>query len=404
MPQETPDQADRAAVEETVRGDAPSRDDGAPGRDAAAPRRRRRWLRRVLLIAGPLVVAVAAGYLYFAGGRYVSTENAYIKADKVMVAAEVSGLIAEVAVHENQHVDKGDVLFRIDDRPYRIALDQAEAQLASVRDEIAGLKAAYRQKAEQLSLARINVAYAKKEFERQSKLLASKATSSSKFDAARHNLNVARQQIRIVDEAMAQIRAQLGGNPDIPVERHPRFVAAEAARQQAALNLERTVVRAPIAGIASNTPEPGQQVTGNGPLSSPVMGVIADRDVWIDANFKETDLTHVRPGQPATIHVDTYPDHEWQGTVESISQATGAEFSVIPPQNATGNWVKVVQRIPVRVAVKTTAGDPELRVGMSTTVDIDTGHRRRLPRFVQAALSWLNGLSGAEAAAAEARR
>lgn len=366
----------------------------------SVPRRR---LRRLLLLAGPLVVALVGGYFYVTGGRYVSTENAYVQADKVMIAAEVTGLIAEVAVRENQRVTMGHVLFRIDDRPYRIALAEARARLADVRDEIASLKASYRQRQEELALAQADLVFFEKEFQRQSRLLATSTISRARFDAARHDLDTARQRIRITEQEMAQIRAQLAGDPDIAVESHPRYLSAQAAIERAALDLERTVVRAPFAGVASNTPQVGQQVIGNGPLSSAVMSLVADAGVWIEANFKETDLTYVHPGQPVTIHVDTYPDHDWQGTVESLSQATGAEFAVIPPQNATGNWVKVGQRIPVRIAVGTSAGDPALRVGMSTTVEIDTGHRRPLPGFTQTALSWL-GVSRTVAAETQALR
>lgn len=383
--------------------DVRSGEDAGPGRDIPRPARPRRWLRRSLLLLGPLVVAVVGGYVYVTGGRYVSTENAYVQADKVMITAEVSGLIPEVAVRENQRVVKGDVLFRIDDRPYRIALAEVEARLAGVRDEIMSLKASYRQKQEELALARSDLAFAETEFERQSKLVATNAVSRAKFDAARHDLEVARQRIRVTEQEIAQIRAQLAGDPDIAVERHPRYLAAKAAVDRAGLDLERTVVRAPFAGIASHTPQVGQQVIGNAAFSNPVMSLVADTGAWIEANFKETDLTHVRPGQAVTIHVDTYPDRAWRGTVESLSQATGAEFSVIPPQNATGNWVKVVQRFPVRIAVETNGDGPSLRAGMSTMVEIDTGRRRPLPGFVQTALSWFGG-SHTVAAEAKARR
>jgi len=382
---------------------APVTEKAEVSRQAPPPVSRLRRLRRILLLLGPLLVVLVAGYVYVTGGRYVSTDNAYVRADKVMIGAEVSGLIAEVAVHENQRVAKGDVLFRLDDRSYRIALAEAEARLAGVRDDIASLKASYRQKQEELALARTNLDFAETEFERQSRLIQTNAVSRSRFDAARHDLDVARQRIRVSEQEIAQLRAQLAGDPDLPVERHPRYLAARATLDRARLDIERSVVRAPFAGIASNTPQIGQQVIGNGPGSSPVMSLVADSGVWIEANFKETELTHVRAGQPVTVQIDTYPGRTWRGTVQSLAQATGAVFSVIPPQNATGNWVKVVQRIPVRIAVRIGADDPVLRAGMSSTVEIDTGYRRPLPGFVEAALGWLGSAPAARASEAGAR-
>ncbi|WP_293947943.1 HlyD family secretion protein [Sneathiella sp.] len=350
---------------------------------------RPRVIRNTLLLLGPLLVILVGGYLYFTGGRFVETDNAYVKSDKVSIAAEVSGLIASVSVRENQHVAKGDELFRIDDRPYRIAITAAEAGLANARDKIASLKANYRQKQGELALARTNIAFAQKEYGRQEKLIASSAVSRSKLDATRHDLDVARQQLDVIKQEISEITAQLGGNPDIPVAEHALYLAAMADKDKALLDLERTVVRAPFDGIASNTPQIGQQVIGNGAFSSAVMSLISDRDIWIEANFKETDLTHVRPGQKVTVTVDTYPDQTWDGTVESLSQATGAEFSVIPPQNATGNWVKVVQRIPVRVRLDARQEELPLRAGMSSLVEIDTGYSRPMPDVIRTALGWI---------------
>ncbi len=395
---ETAEEPDRTVPSIESRRASPANDDALRGaateeiRPAGSkeqPRRWRRWLRSALLILGPLLVLLAGGYFYFTGGRFVETDNAYVKADKVMVSAEVSGLIAAVPVHENQHVKKGDVLFRIDDQTYRLDVAAANAHLENIRAELEGLKASYRQKVEELALARANADFANKEFERQSKLMESHVTSISKFDSTQHDLRIAQWRVRVVEQEIGQIRAQLGGNPDIKIEDHPRYLEAAAAKRRAVINFERTVVKAPFAGIAGNTPQVGQQVIGNAAFVTPVMSIISDQGFWIEANFKETDLTHVKPGQPVSIHVDTYPDRVWHGTVNSISQATGAEFSVIPPQNATGNWIKVVQRLPVRIAVKSRAGDPPLRVGMSTTVEIDTGHRRAMPGVLRTVFDWL---------------
>lgn len=363
--------------------------------------RRGRLLRFTLLLLGPLLVIAVGSYIYLTGGRFVETDNAFVKADKVMIAAEVSGLISSVSVRENQRVEKGDELFRINDHSYRIALMAAEAGLANARDRIASLKATHRQKQEELALARTNIAFAQREFERQSKLISSSAGSRAKLDATRHELDIARQQLDVIAEEIAEITAQLGGNPDIPVEQHSLYLAALAEKEKALLDLERTVVRAPFAGIASNTPQVGQQVIGNGAFSSAVMSLISDQDVWIEANFKETDLTHVRPGQNVTITIDTYPGETWHGTVESVAQATGAEFSVIPPQNASGNWVKVVQRIPVRIRLDERSDDLPLRAGMSSVVEIDTGYSRPVPAAIRTTLDWFGAdtkLATAEAA------
>ena len=385
-----PDSPDKT----TPSAHGPSGENNVPsvGKTPARPRRRRRWLRPALLLFGPLLVLLVGGYFYFTGGRYVETDNAYVKADKVMIAAEVSGLIADVNVSENQPVSAGDVLFRIDDRPYRIAMAEAEAGLVRARDEIASLKATYRQKLGELKLAKTNIDFARKEHGRQNKLIASSAVSRSKLDSTRRDLDVAQQEELVIRQEISEIKARLGGDVDIKMEDHSLYLSAKAAKDRAALDLERTVVRAPFDGIAGNTPQIGQQVIGNGAFTSPAMSLIANKNIWIEANFKETDLTHVTQGQAVIIHVDTYPDREWQGTVLSLSQATGAEFSVIPPQNATGNWVKVVQRIPLRIKVNANVDDPPLRAGMSTTVEIDTKQQRHIPHVLHVVLDWFSAM------------
>ncbi len=347
----------------------------------------RRTVRLVLFLLGPLVVAAAAGYFYVTSGRYVSTDNAYIRAPKVSISAEVSGRVVEVAVTENQAVEAGALLFRLDDRPFRIALARASGNLESVRDEIDALRASYRQTQEELNLARTNVAFFEQRFERQQRLAAQTIIAREQLDEARHNLDVARRQVAALEEQLSGTLARLGGHLDLPVEEHPRVREALAQRDQAALDLAHAVVTAPAAGIVSQVDQlrPGDYVESG----TPVLSLVETGRLWVEANFKETQLAHVRRGEPATVTVDTYPGHVWAAVVESVSPATGAEFSLLPPQNATGNWVKVVQRIPVRLAIETRDGEPPLRAGMSVTVEIDTGRSPRMPRFVRAALAWI---------------
>ncbi|MDN5871117.1 MAG: HlyD family secretion protein [Nitrococcus sp.] len=348
------------------------------------PRPSRSAVRRLLLMSVPVVVAVIACYFYILGGRYVSTENAYINADMVRISAQVDGPITRVAVAENEPVRQGALLFQIDPAPYRIALRSARAKLEQARGEIKTLKASYRQAQESLQLAKLNVAYAEREYQRQLALARRHVTSQAQLDRYRHERDVAKEKVAGLGQELARIRASLNGDPDIPVEQHPRYLAAKAACDAAALDLRRTWVRAPFDGVAAKVPNPGAQVTAG----KPVMSLIAKRGVWIVANFKETALTHVRPGQPVSIEVDTYPDHHWHGHVQSIAQATGAVYSLLPAQNATGNWVKVVQRIPVRIAIDDQAGGPALRAGMSVTSEIDTGYHPRGPDFLAPAVAW----------------
>ncbi len=360
-------------------------DNGAPPAAAAT---RRRTLRRVLLTAGPLLVALVGAYLYYTGGRYVDTENAYVKADKALISAQVSGPIAAVTVKENQPVSAGEVLFRLDETPFKLALARAKARLREVRSDLEALKASYEQKHQELRLAESNAAYAEREYHRQSQLARKGLTSQEQLDEAHHRFDVAKKQVGVLTQDLARILANLDGDAAMPVEDHPRYLATKAERDQAALDLQHAAVRAPFDGVASKTPEPGVFVKAG----DPVMSVVAERDVWIKANFKETQLTHVRPGQSVTVRVDTYPGHEWHGRVASISQATGAEFSILPPQNASGNWVKVVQWIPVRVAIDNQPQDLPLRAGMSTEVTVDTGYQRPLPGVVASVASWFDEL------------
>ncbi len=365
----------------------PSAPASAPAPQAPAPPpvagpSRRRLGRTVLLVLGPLLVVVVGGYLSFTSGRFIETDNAYVKSDVAIVAAQVSGPITNVAVRENQRVKKGDILFTVDDRSFQVAMQRAEAQLGAINDLVESFRAGYRQTTEQLGLERATLAYEQHEFERLSALAEHKLASDVSVDEQRHKRDVAKQQIQVTEQALQAARARLGGGPDRPVTEQAAYHVAKSMYDAAVLDIEHTVVRAPQDGIASKVPVIGQYVAPG----TPVMTIVADHDMWIEANYKETELTHVAVGQTVEIKLDTYPGRTWRGSVQSISQATGAEFSVIPAQNATGNWVKVTQRIPVRIGVETEPNDPELRLGMSASVTIDTGYQRPAPSFVRALL------------------
>jgi len=263
--------------------------------------------------------------------------------------------------------------------------------MEKARHELIALKASYHQKREQLHVAQANLVFARSEFDRQTNLVKKKIISASKYDEAKRNYDVAQRNLDGLRYELSQILASLAGDPNLRRDRYPAYLSAKAEWEKAALELRYTLVRAPFDGFASKVPEPGQYV----PAGTPVMSVVDGAGMWIEANFRETDLTNVRPGQTVTISVDTYPGRSWTGRVTSISRASVSEFSVLPAQNASGNWVKVVQRIPLRIAIDHKAGDPPLRAGMSTSVEIDTEHRRFN-------LSWLGaGPRGSEAATAQ---
>jgi len=328
--------------------------------------------RIVLLLVVPMLAGLASLVVYLLGGRYVETDNAYIKAQKVPVSAQVSGAVKEVMVEENQAVIAGQILFRVEQAPFRIAVAKAEAKLHQVRHDLAALKISYREKQAEISLARSNYDYALKDQQRQSDLASRNFISASRLDDVKHDTDVNAQKIVMLQEDVKRIAETLGGNPDTPAEMQSAYLAALAELEQARLDLSNTEVRASMDGKVSKPPKVGQFIA----TGSTSMVLVAD-DVWIEANFTEADLTYVHPGQTVKISIDTFPDSKLHGVVESMSPATGAEFSLIPAQNATGNWVKIAQRVPVRIRFDV-AALPDLRAGLSSWVEIDTGHRRRL--------------------------
>jgi membrane fusion protein (multidrug efflux system) len=353
-----------------------------PAPDTAdAPKKSR--VRPLMFGLLPLALVVGA-YCYVSGGQVISMDDAYVEADKVGVSTDVAGIVKDVDVTENQHVDAHQVLYRLDDLQFRLALDRADAQIGTVRDSLNALKANYRDMQSQIVQAQNDVDYFDTEYNRQQNLLTAHVASQATFDTARRNLRNAQQKLASLTQQLGAIAANLDEDPTGPVEKNPRYLDAVAQRDEAARQLAHTVVKAPFAGIVTNVPSiaPGKYLQA----SMTAFYLVATDHVWVVANPKETELTYVRTAQPAAVTVDTYPDTKWSGSVESISPAAAQEFSLLPAQNTSGNWVKVVQRIPVRVRVNLSDKRlPPLRAGMSVEVDVDTGHRRGLPHFLTAA-------------------
>jgi membrane fusion protein (multidrug efflux system) len=355
-----------------------------PGKAASRRARSAKSLRRPLLFALLPLALIVAGYFYVTGGTVMSTDNAYVQADMVGVSTDVSGIVREVSVHDNQHVAKGDVLFKLDDLQFRLALNRAEAQLGNTRNDLVALQASYRNMQAQVEQAKKDVDFATVNFKRQQQLVASNFTPQATVDSTRNTLQGARQKLASLTQQLAGLAANLNGNPDAAIEDHPRYKDALAARDEAARQLAHTVVRAPFAGVVTNVPslQPGQYLAA----AATAFNIVSSDHFWVQASPKETELTFVKPGQKATIEVDTYPGQQWTGTVESISPAAASSFSLLPAENTSGNWVKVVQRIPVRVRVDNVPGKPPLRVGMSVELYVDTGHERGLPSFLMGLL------------------
>lgn len=332
--------------------------------------------RSVLLVLGPAVLIAGAAWFYLTGGRVVTTDNAYVRADLVQLSTDVSGIVKAIEVTDNQPVERGQVLFRLDDGPYRFAVADAAAQLTIARNQVEVLKADWREKQQEIRQVQVTLDFAERDWKRKNELFGQHVVPQSGMDQAQQALDAARQQLQTAQQQLASIAASLGGNPEMPTEQSAQVRAAQARLDEAQHNLDDTVVRAPMAGIVTNVPS--LQLGHYLAASSPGFGLVASNDVWIEANPKETQLTWVRPGQPVTITVDTYPGVEWSGTVASLSPASASEFALLPAQNTSGNWVKVLQRIPVRISVRRDPDKPILRSGMSAEVSIDTGHRRTL--------------------------
>ncbi|MEO3997591.1 HlyD family secretion protein [Mesorhizobium sp. CAU 1732] len=353
-------------------------DADAPAAPVPVKPKRRRG-RLLLMLSLPLALAIGGAYVWVTGGRIQETDNANLRQARVTIAADTPGRIVAVSIHDNALVKAGDVLFAVDAEPYRIALAQADAALEGARLQVGQLRAAYSQAVAQQHIAEGEVTYLQSELARQTALQDKGVSTRSSLDSAQRALDKARDQLEAARETVTGALASLGGNADIETDQHPTVLAALATRDRAAYQLAQTTVRAPADGIISQASsfKVGQYVGAGSPLFS----LVETGDSWVEANFKETQLTHMHVGQTAEVTVDTFPDRPLTATIDSIGAGTGAEFSVLPAQNATGNWVKVTQRIPVRLKVDDADAQMLLRTGMSAVVSVDTGVARGLPAF-----------------------
>jgi len=333
-------------------------------------------LRLILLVILPAVALVAGLTFYLMGGRYISTDNAFIGAQKVLITPDISGKVSQVLVREGQHVAAGDALFDIDPVPLQLALRQAQSKLDTVRTEFSNLKSNYQSLSHLVDLGQEAVDLKRRDVDRKTALASRGSSTQVDLDNAKTALLTAELQLQLGRQQLSGVLNQLLGNPDLAIDDYPAYRQATAAVEQAQRDLDHTVVRAPIAGTATQVDniQLGRFVTAG----MPVFSVIDDSAPWVDANPRETDITYLRVGQKVDVEVDTFPDRPFHGTVASVSPGTGSQFAILPPQNANGNWVKVVQRVPVRIVLDAGQDLSRLRAGMSVTVEIDTGRTRTL--------------------------
>ena len=336
-------------------------------------------LRRVLMIGGVVVVAAAALTFWLMSDRYISSDDSYVQAATLMVSTDVSGLVKTVDVREGQAVKKGQVLFTLDPHPFQIALDNAKAQLAQVDQTVAATKADYQSMLSSAQAQQAQVVLDQRNYERYAALLKSNAIAPATYDQARLTLATAQAQLVSLQQTAQTQLAKLNGNPNIATEQTPQYQQMKAAVDEAQRQLDHATVRAPFDGVVAEVDslQPGTLVISamSAFTTTSAVGLVGTDNVWVESHMKETDLTHVRVGDPVSITIDTYPGRTWTGHVQAVSAASGSTFSALPSENASGNWVKVTQRIPVRIAIDRKKGDPVLSAGMSAVVDIDTGHR-----------------------------
>ncbi|GLR83951.1 HlyD family secretion protein [Bradyrhizobium iriomotense] len=349
---------------------------------AAEPRRRllaglRRYRRFLLMVVLPAAAAIGGITFYLHGGRYVGTDDAYVGAQKVLVTPDISGKIDKVVVKEGQIVKQGDELFEIDPVPFRLAVEETKAQLAQARTTYDNLVANVKIYGQMLDLAQQGMDLKQRDVERKQALVKNNYGSQLDLDNASNAMVTAGAQAQFVKQQLSNAKTQLLGNPDLPLEEFPPYVQAKAKLDDAQRNLDHTVLRAPMSGVATQVDQ--IQLGRFVAAGTPVFSIVDIAHPWVDANPKESDLTHVAVGQAVTLEVDAFPNHVFKGKIGSLSPGTGAQFAILPPQNATGNFVKVVQRVPVRIYFDDNDKFvKKLKAGMSVYANIDTGHQRSL--------------------------
>ncbi len=357
--------------------------------------------RRFILIVVIPLIALAAGFAWWlTGGRYVTTDNAYVGADKSLITPQVTGAIVAVHVIEGQKVKVGDPLFDIDPEPYEIALALARGRVDAAKVAFDNLKASYVSNRDQIKMGQDAVNVRKADYNRKNELATRGAGTSVDRDTSLAALIQAQQILEFVNNQQASTITKLGGSLDAPIEKFPEYMQAKAGLDNAERDLRNTKVLAPIDGVATqvNQIELGRVA----PVGQPVFAVVADKGLWVDGNPKESDMTYVLEGQPATVTIDAFPGKEWKGKICSIAPGTGAQFSILPPQNASGNWVKVVQRVPLRFCFAPDEDTANIRAGMSADLSIDTGRVRTLKGVLDDVADMVDGLMGRPAASAAA--
>jgi membrane fusion protein (multidrug efflux system) len=367
---------------------------------APTPRRRGERVRFFLLVVAPLA-ALALGLMWWlAAGRYVSTDNAYVGADKVLITPQITGPIVAVHVVEGQRVAIGDPLFDIDPAPYRIALELAQGRLAAARVEFANLRSSYASNIAQIAMGQQAVDLRQADYDRKAALVKSHAGTELELDTSNAALVQAKQILEFSRWWQESTTVKLGGGPDASIETFPDYIQAKAQVEDAERNLRNTNVTAPIAGVATQVDQ--IELGRVAPAGQPVFAVVADTGLWVDASPKESDLTYVRVGERASVTIDTFPGREWRGWISSIAPGTGAQFAILPPQNSSGNWVKVVQRVPLRFSFDPDQDVANLRAGMSAVISIDTEHKRTLAAVGGDIVSWVESWFAPPSASAPA--